>query len=249
MRLFAWNIRQGGGSRLLRIAEALKRHDADILVLSEYRGGPSAPRLCTALKMLGYRYATTLLPPPGRTGVLIAARGPFRERGALDIGLPEPYRIVSVDFAAFQLIGIYMPNLLKKIPYWEALIAALSSQSATSALAVGDFNTCRAYLDEARAIDPTADYMDAIEQIGFRDLWRHRYPHRREYSWFSNRRNGFRIDHAFLSKRLAGCVGTIHYSHEERIAGLSDHSVLILELTAAQPASRSASASPCAQPS
>jgi hypothetical protein len=38
MRLVAWNIRQGGGSRLPRIADALKRQDADILVLSEYRG-------------------------------------------------------------------------------------------------------------------------------------------------------------------------------------------------------------------
>ena len=40
MRLLAWNIRQGGGTRLPRIADALKRHDADIVVLSEYRGGP-----------------------------------------------------------------------------------------------------------------------------------------------------------------------------------------------------------------
>ena len=39
MRLLAWNIRQGGGSRLPRIAEALKRHDAEIVVFSEYRGG------------------------------------------------------------------------------------------------------------------------------------------------------------------------------------------------------------------
>ena len=134
MRLLAWNIRQGGGSRLPRIADALKRQDADIVVLSEYRGGPSAPRLCSALQALGYRHATTLVPPPSRNGVLVAARYPFRERGAVDIGLPEPYRMVSVDFASFRLNGIYMPNLLAKVPYWEALIAALSSKSATHAL-------------------------------------------------------------------------------------------------------------------
>ena len=99
-------------------------------------------------------------------------------------------------------------------------------------MAIGDFNTCRPYLDEAGAIDATAHYMDAIEQIGFRDLWRHRYPGRREYSWFSTRCNGFRIDHAFLSQELVACAGTVHYSHEERIAGLSDHSPLILELAA-----------------
>src|SRR5215467_8430591 len=74
------------------------------------------------------------------------------------------------------------------------------------------------------AIDATAHYMDAIEQIGFCDLWRHRYPNRREYSWFSTRNNGSRIDHAFLSRELAAGAGTVHYSHEERIAGISDHS-------------------------
>jgi len=190
MRLLAWNIRQGGGSRLPRIADALKRHDADIVVLSEYRGGPSASRLCVALLALGYSHATTLVPPPSCNGVLVAARRPFRGHGAVDMRLPEPYRMVSVDFATFRLVGIYMPNLRAKITYWEALIATLSSQSANRALAIGDFNTCRAYLDEAGAIDTTAHYMDAIEQIGFCDLWRHRYPDRREYSWFSTRSMG-----------------------------------------------------------
>jgi exodeoxyribonuclease-3 len=81
-------------------------------------------------------------------------------------------------------------------------------------------------------IDATAHYIDAIEQIGFRDLWRHRYPDRREYSWFSTRNNGFRIDHAFLSRSWPLAPSTVRYSHEERIAGLSDHSPLILELAA-----------------
>jgi exodeoxyribonuclease III len=78
----------------------------------------------------------------------------------------------------------------------------------------------------------TATRRPSREQIGFCDLWRHRYPDRREYSWFSPRNNGFRIDHAFLSQEFAACAGTVHYSHEERIAGLSDHSPLILELSA-----------------
>ncbi len=230
MRLLAWNIRQGGGSRLARITSALEHHEADILVLSEFRGGQSAARLLAALDALGYRYATTLMPPPGRTGVLIAARCPFREHGMVGIGVPEPYRMVSVAFASFRLVGVYMPNLLAKIPYWEALIAALLGDCGGAALAVGDFNTCRPYLDEAGAIDRTAHYLDRIAEIGFCDLWRRRNPALREYSWFSTRGNGFRIDHAFLSDAMAARTGTIRYSHEERLAGLSDHSPLILEL-------------------
>ena len=81
-----------------------------------------------------------------------------------------------------------------------------------------------------RAIDMTAHYMDGIEAIGFCDLWRRRYPEGREYSWYSTRGNGFRIDHAFLSPALAARAGAIRYSHEDRVTGLSDHAPLILDL-------------------
>jgi len=171
MRLLAWNIRQGGGSRLARIADALARHEADILVLSEYRGGEAAGRLRAALALLGYGYATAVTPPPGRSGVLVAARCAFRDDGTVGVGLPEPYRMVSAEFPDFRLVGVYMPNLIAKLPYWETLIAILGETDG-HALAVGDFNTCRPYLDEAGAIDRTAHYMDRIAEIGFCDLWR-----------------------------------------------------------------------------
>ncbi len=230
LRLLAWNIRQGGGARLPAITEALARHDADILVISEYRGGDSANRLRAALAGLGYRHATSLVPPSGKNGVLIAARRPFREHGAVSTALPEPYRMVRVEVAGLVLCGIYMPNLLAKVPYWELLIAALAAETGAAALAIGDFNTCRAYVDEPGAIDATAHFVDKVEAIGFCDLWRRRHPEGREFSWYSTSGNGFRIDHAFLSPGLAARAGAVRYSHEERLAGLSDHSPLILDL-------------------
>jgi exodeoxyribonuclease III len=231
MRLLAWNIRQGGGARLPAIAQAVTRHDADVLVISEYRGGDSALRLREALERLGYLHATGLRPPPGKTGVLIASRKRFRACAPLDDALPEPYRLVGVDFAGFTLCGVYMPNLLAKVPYWEALIACLAKRASEKVLAIGDFNTCRAYVDEPGAIDRCAHFMDRVADIGFCDLWRQRYPDGREFSWYSHRGNGFRIDHAFLSPALARRAGPIRYSHDERLSGLSDHSPLILELT------------------
>jgi len=41
-----------------------------------------------------------------------------------------------------------------------------------------------------------------------------------------NKGNGFRIDHAFFSSAPAKRAGVVRYSHAEREAGLSDHSVL-----------------------
>ena len=102
LRLLAWNIRQGGGSRLPAIAEALVRHDADILVLSEYRGGESALRLRETLARLGYSPCHGPVPPPGKSGVLIAARRRFRAHATLCDELPEPYQLVHVDIGRLR---------------------------------------------------------------------------------------------------------------------------------------------------
>jgi exodeoxyribonuclease-3 len=231
-RLLAWNIRQGGGARLAAIAAAVARHDADAVVISEYRGGDSGLRLRAALAALGYNHFSTPAPSPGGNGVLIAACLPLIEHPAFSADLPEPCRLVAVEIGAVLLCGVYMPNLLKKVPYWQRLIDSLALQAGRAALAIGDFNTCRAYLDEAGAIDATAHFMDKIEAIGFCDLWRRRNPETREFSWYSTRGNGFRIDHAFLSPALEARARHIRYSHEERLSGLSDHSPLILEIEA-----------------
>ena len=230
MRLLAWNIRAGGGARIEAIIAALVRHDAEILVLSEYRSGVAGTRLRAALASLDYRWMSRAEPPAGANGVLIAARRRFRELGPVSVTVAEPWRMLDVAVGRVRLSGIYMPNLRAKVPYWEALIANLATRASESALAVGDFNTCRAWLDEPGAIDVTAHFLDRVEAAGFRDVWRHRFPERREFSWFSHRGNGFRIDHAFFSDRLAKRAGAIRYSHAEREGGLSDHSALLIDL-------------------
>src|SRR5258708_9776842 len=98
---------------------------------------------------------TALTPPPGRNGVLIAARHPFDDGGALSEALPEPCRIVRAYFGAVRVYGIYMPNLLKKVPYWQALIAAFAADTlAPGAFALGAFHTCRPHADEAGHVHP-----------------------------------------------------------------------------------------------
>ena len=125
MRLLAWNIRQGGGTRLAGIMAAIARHDADVLVLSEYRGGDSADRLRSALKSGGYRYVTKLMPPANRTGVLIAARRRFVERGAVCGKVEEPWRLVDVDLGVREEAVVSL-GLSKTTPFREELLTALS---------------------------------------------------------------------------------------------------------------------------
>jgi exonuclease III len=226
--LLVWNIRHGGGSRLGRIVEALARHDAGIVVLCEYRRR-TVVVLRAALGGLGYRHATTTEPPPGRNGVLIAARRPFRQRGPLSGRVPDPYRMLDVEFADLRLTGVYLPNLLQKVPYWEAIVRSAARRRGRAALFVGDFNTTRHFIDEAGTVCLTSAYMDRIERAGYRDVYRDRYPDRREFSWYSHAGNGYRIDHAFGTPRLAAAVTAVRYSHDERLGGLSDHSILLLD--------------------
>jgi len=229
MRLLAWNIRAGGGTRLSGILSAIAAHDADLLVLSEYHPGEAGARLRAALCAAGFPHQSRAEPSRGRKGVLVVARRRFRELPP-DLSLPEPSRLVTVAFGTLHVIGVYMPNLLAKVPYWEALLTQLAPHGPGRAVALGDFNTCRPYLDEAGRFDRTGYFMDRIDALGFHDLWRRRNPEGREYSWYSHRQNGFRIDHAFLSPHLARRAGPVRYSHTERLAGLSDHSPLLLDL-------------------
>jgi exonuclease III len=231
IRLLAWNIRHGGGSRLDGIVAALAAHEADVVVLCEYRRS-TGPALRQALARLGYRHATTTEPPPRQNGVLIAARRPLREQGPLCQRVAEPHRMIEVRVAGVRIIGVYLPNLLRKVPYWDAIIREAAPRRNGEALFVGDFNTTRHYIDEAGAVCRTSDYMDRIEDAGFRDVYRHHHPDAREFSWYSTAGNGYRLDHAFGSRRLAARVTEVGYSHAERLDRLSDHSILWLGLDA-----------------
>ena len=230
MRVLTWNIRAGGGSRLPRIAAALEAHQADVLVLTEYRTGAAGQELRAILTGLGHTWISPIEPPPGRNGVLIATRTKPRGLAVVTEAVAEPWRMLTLMLDGVRLFGIYMPNLKLKIPYWDSLIEAARPHAHKTTLALGDFNTCRAFVDEPGAIDSTAHYMDKIIDAGLADIWRDRFPEGREFSWYSHRGNGFRIDHAFASRRLARRIGTIGYSHRERIDGLSDHSALVIDI-------------------
>jgi exodeoxyribonuclease-3 len=232
VRLVTWNIRAGGGTRLVRIAEAIAVHQADVLILTEYRSGEAGQRLRAVLRDQGYIWLSPVEPPGICNGVLIATRRMPGSIAHVTEHVPEPWRMLTVTIDRVRVFGIYMPNLKAKIPYWEALIEASRPHSGRHALAIGDFNTCRAFLDEPGATDRTALFMDKILDVGFHDVWRDRFPDGREFSWYSHRGNGFRVDHAFASRRLVPRIGDVRYSHVERAVGVSDHSALVLDIDA-----------------
>jgi exonuclease III len=66
-------------------------------------------------------------------------------------------------------------------------------------------------------------------------VWRHHNPGLTEYTWFSKfkggaRRNGSRVDHAFATPSHRPRITSCRYSHAERDARVSDHSMVIVEV-------------------
>ena len=106
-------------------------------------------------------------------------------------------------------------------------------------LLIGDFNSGESLVDTEKYQFTSGDRFLALRSLGLVDTWRAEHGDKREYSWFSFGRgnvqlNGFRLDHALASPMLAECVSSCRYSHAEREARLSDHSILLID-TAERP--------------
>jgi exonuclease III len=78
-------------------------------------------------------------------------------------------------------------------------------------------------------------FEDLLAQ-GWIDAWRSRFPEAREFTWLSpGYKNGFRLDHAFVSPSLNKRVTEVCYSHREREEKITDHSVMLIELKSTPP--------------
>jgi exodeoxyribonuclease III len=139
--------------------------------------------------------------------------------------------------------GVYVPvisavPLTEKRRFWAMLHEAADRHSNGPYAVMGDWNTGDVPLDKEDAGSPfscTPEYR-RMKNLGYEEAWRAIHGERREYTWISNRGNGFRIDHAFLSPPARQRLVDARYSHEERLAKISDHSIMIVDLAAAEDA-------------
>jgi len=249
MRILAVNLRAGGSRATIDalIARAVDR-SPDAIVFSEFRNNAVGSRIRAALQHAGYPYQAG---PEDRTnGVLIASR---RDFSALrnPFGLPEdqyPNAVVRARFENLTLYGVYLPGQDRKRPHLRCLIAAAQSanEANAAAIAIGDFNSGRnetdieANLGKQRLVDEfsTADLYAELERH-WTEAWLYLHPGKTEFSWYPfrrqppvQRRNGWRIDKAFVSRALLPRLAAAEYDHEFRLEGLTDHSALIVELRA-----------------
>ena len=161
-------------------------------------------------------------------------------------------RITCLEYASFYLINVYVPNSgsgLKRIDYrkkWDVDFLKFIKQleKKKPVIVGGDFNVAHREIDLARPksnYNKTAGYtqieingMDAFMKNGLMDSFRHFYPEKIVYSFWSQRfkardRNvGWRIDYFLGSEALLGNLKDAKIYND--VMG-SDHCPIGIELS------------------
>jgi exodeoxyribonuclease III len=230
VRLLTLNIRQGGGTRRKVLVEAILAHEPDVVVLTEFRSNAAGDAIRDALDEAGLSHQFT---PPGTepkvNTLLVAGRSPLDSRYFPDLG-DDQHRVVVAESEDLRVIGVYFAQGKAKRKVFDFLLEQTPSLLPGRSIVLGDFNTGRHYEDEPKATLHCADCFDALLERGWVDAWRSRHPDAREFSWYSNVGNGFRIDHALVSLALYADIADVQYSHRERLEKWTDHSVLIVDV-------------------
>ncbi len=246
MRIFSVNVKAGGLNK--QIDALLTRaiaHEAQAYVFSEFRDTATGTRIRERMERAGVPHQAYTRGHRGN-GVLVAADRPF-ERVHNPAGLPEhnyPNAMIECIFSNLHLIGVYLPGQDRKRPHLEYLISAARAmdEQGVAAVAIGDFNSGRnatdieANLGRTRLADEfsTADLYDLLERQ-WHEGWLAQNPGRHEFSWYPRmgqpqRKNGWRLDKAFVSQAALPRLQRAFYDHAFRLEGLTDHSALIVDI-------------------
>jgi exonuclease III len=245
MKLLCWNIRQGGGTRIARIVEELAAHDADLIALTEYRTAPGK-ELRAKLRERGWPHVETTESTGNENGIAVFSRtllhrmlpspaAPDHQARWLDVDLPQHGFGLAVLHIPAAGSGKSHPLNISKVRYWETVLQVAESRLHQHFLLIGDWNTGAHRADEKGKTFVCAEHFLKLSTLGWTDMWRHHNPGTTEWTWYSTlkggaRGNGFRLDHCFASPGLRPRLTSCRYSHAERDAGISDHSIVIMEL-------------------
>ena len=229
-RLVTLNVDHGGGPRVPAITTALLRHDPDVVVVTEFQVTEAGARLLRRLAAGGLSYQATGHPPSGVESVAVASRRPI-DTVREPLAGRDGHRVLEVQLGSLTLGAVYFPRGSATLAFWrDAFLALTSTRIARAYCFAGDWNTGRHQLDEEGATFSAAREFEALTEAGWTDAWRVLHPGGRQYTWVSNRGEGFRVDHALLSPSLAPALRAAAISEAERVPRITDHAALVVDL-------------------
>jgi len=226
VNILSWNIRQGGGTRVSEICKYLISRKAEIIVLSEFKNNDAGNLVRRNLLRAGYLYQG-ISPDEGKNNsVCICSNLPFSSTLYYDIDPNYSHCMVKASFQALDVYGVYMPHK-KKHQLFEYLNQI---EYPKPSVICGDFNSGINHVDQkGNSFWYEAELYKLLE-TNFDDAFRVKHPELKDYSWYSNKGNGFRYDHTYVSKMLSPIITRCEYDHHIREQNISDHSPMILSL-------------------
>lgn len=254
MRLLAWNIQAGGGTRLPLILNEITRLQPDVVALSEVTYG-NLYELQQQLREFGLEDIATTCEAGGPNSVLLASRLPFNvsdERVPHD---PERWLSVEFDDLNVKLLCVHVPSVSdnkfgrdgfglkgarRKELFWGQVISYAQRYKNERVILLGDFNSGLARDAESDSLT-SADQIKILSLERYVDTWRHQNQNAREFTYYSKqgnkeqgtsqKLNGFRIDYVFVSNALRDSIVNAMHVHTVRASGLSDHSMVLADLS------------------
>jgi exodeoxyribonuclease-3 len=206
MRILAWNIRHGGGTRRAdQIVEAIVSHDPDIIALTEFRRTPGI-RICEALGRKGWRHVKSTDPNRSENGICVLSRVAIQSVDDSPVPAENAVRWLDI-YLTEQAFGLTVVNILgsgagvisgekrgaAKSRFWDALLAACATRVGESFLLLGDFNTGLHGMDEAGRTFYCAEHFALLSALGWADVWRQFHGQKIEFTWYSILKGGLPV--------------------------------------------------------
>jgi len=227
MRILSWNINGIRASVKKGFLDKIKELKPDILCLQETKADEKIVSEIAA-GMQDFKFYINSAMRKGYSGtVIFSLTEPLHF--SYDLGVEEhdqEGRLITLEYDDFYLVNVYVPNSgngLKRLPYrktWDdALLKHIKRlEDKKPVIFTGDFNVAHEPIDLA---NPKSNYnksagytqteIDGFKQYlhaGFTDTFRHFYPDKVQYSYWSQRmrareRNvGWRLDYFVVSNKL-----------------------------------------------
>ena len=231
-RILSLNVQHGGGTRIERILGEVLAQQPDTVVLPEFRHGRTGTLLMDGLQGMGFIHQAGSPTPPGTNGILVVSKIPLltvepMEDPTTDWG-KNRHMVVRMD--GLTLVAVYLPLGKQKRYSWDSLLHTSARFVGEPTVLVGDFNTGKHRIDEQGATFIASEYMDHLEALGYVESWRLLHGDDREFTWYSNRGNGFRLDYLFASPELALRISTSDHVHKTRLEKITDHAGLLVSI-------------------
>ncbi|MCX6079229.1 MAG: exodeoxyribonuclease III [Chloroflexi bacterium] len=252
MRISTWNVNGIRAAMGKGFKEWMAAESPDVLCLQEIKANHE--QLTAEQKDFpGYSVIWNSAERPGYSGVATFYKTePFE----VTLGLDEKRfdvegRVICTRHPDFTLFNIYFPNgqrsherLQYKLEFYARLLEVCDNlhKGGENIIITGDFNIAHMPIDLRNPKENvnTSGFMpeerawvDTYLQHGFVDIYRHLYPERVQYTWWTYRllarqRNiGWRIDYFLVSEKLVPRVRDV-ITHDDVLG--SDHCPVTLVL-------------------